>query len=411
MPDRILELASFGQVVEQFRITTIWLTADWFHQVVEHSPQALSGVRQVLAGGDVLSSEHVQRMLSYLDAGRLINGYGPTEGTTFTCSYAMTQANHLESEVPIGKPIANTQVYVLNDALQPVPVGIAGELYIGRDGLARGYLNHPDFTAEQFIPHPYSSEAGTRLYKTGDVVRYGLDGNLMFMGRLDQQVKLRGFRIELREIETALRRHPDVRDVVAKVWHDAAGMKHLVVYVIAPGQGTEAIPAWRHFLQAKLPDYMLPTAFVVLDTFPLTLNGKVDRQALPVPDLTAATRSEALIKPRTPLEALLCGIWSELIGTAPVGIHDNFFELGGHSLLATQVISRLLELLQVELPLRHLFEAPTVAAFAAAIPGDAQARQSLDNQAELVLRLAALSEEEASEALAANLSMKVPDAQ
>ncbi len=363
------ELARF---IEEHGITTLWLTAGLFHQMVESYPESLSRVRQLLAGGDVLSVAHVRQMLDRLQPGHtLINGYGPTENTTFTCYYPMrstadlTYAGTQLSTVPIGRPIANTQVYILDRAMRPVPVGVPGELYIGGDGLARGYWRLPELTAERFVPHPFSAEPGARLYKTGDRARYLPTGDVEFMGRLDNQVKIRGYRVEPGEIEARLEQHPAVQNAVVVAREDIPGDKRLVAYVVAaPGQQPTA-DALREALQTVLPDYMIPAAFVRVDTLPLTPNGKVDRVRLPAPDWTQATTAH--VAPRTPTEETLAEIWQNVLGVPQVGVHDNFFALGGHSLLATRVISRVQQAFQIAIPLRAIFEAPTVAGLAAAV--------------------------------------------
>ncbi len=376
------ELARF---IEAQGITTLWLTAGLFHQMVENHAESLSRVRQLLAGGDVLSVAHVRQMLDRLPAGHtLINGYGPTENTTFTCCYPMRSPAALacaacaglqssaacagsqsSATVPIGRPIANTQVYILDRALRPVPVGVPGELHIGGDGLARGYWRLPELTAERFIPHPFSAEPGARLYKTGDLARYLPGGVIEFMGRLDSQVKIRGYRVEPGEIEARLEQHPAVQNAVVVAREDVPGDKRLVAYVIAsPGQQPSA-DALREALQTALPDYMVPAAFVRLDALPLTPNGKVDRARLPAPDWTKAAATR--VPPRTPTEEALAEIWQSVLGVPQVGVYDNFFALGGHSLLATRVISRAQQAFQIAIPLRAIFEAPTVAGLAAAV--------------------------------------------
>ncbi len=366
------ELARF---IEEQGITTLWLTAGLFHQMVESYPESLSHVRQLLAGGDVLSVAHVRQMLDRLRPGHmLIDGYGPTENTTFTCCYPMHGPDHLHTAcagsqssatVPIGRPIANTQVYILDRAMRPVPVGVPGELYIGGDGLARGYWRQPELTAERFVPHPFSAEPGARLYKTGDRARYLPSGDVEFMGRLDNQVKIRGYRVEPGEIEARLEQHPAVQNAVVVAREDIPGDKRLVAYVVTPPEQQPTADALREALQTALPDYMIPAAFVRLDALPLTLNGKVDRAKLPAPDWTQAAATH--IAPRNPTEEALAEIWQNVLGIPQVGVHDNFFALGGHSLLATRVISRVQQSFQIAIPLRAIFEAPTVAGLAAAV--------------------------------------------
>ncbi|MFH0341841.1 MAG: amino acid adenylation domain-containing protein, partial [Chromatiales bacterium] len=365
MPSQRAALEDLADTLIRERITTLWLTARLFHLMVDQHLDALMQLRQLLAGGDVLSVAHVEKFLSATPACRLINGYGPTENTTFTCCYSISQDAKITWSVPIGRPIANTQIYILDPHLNPVPIGVPGELCIGGAGLARGYLNRPELTAEKFIANPFSDEPGARLYKTGDLARYLLDGNIEFLGRLDTQVKVRGFRIELGEIETVLNQHPGVKACAVLAREDAPGDKRLVAYVVghkAPAQGE-----LRDFLREKLPEYMLPSVFIVLDKLPVTPNGKLDRKALPAPDDSRPELEAAYVAPRTPTEETLAAIWAEVLKLEKIGIHDNFFDLGGHSLLATQVISRLRAAFAIDLPLRALFEGPTIRDLEAAI--------------------------------------------
>jgi aspartate racemase len=366
-PPNRLSLAELSGVISHHKVTTLWLTAGLFHQLVEDNPSALSNIRNLLAGGDILSPKHVREALRHLPRTRLINGYGPTENTTFTCCFPMTaDAPPPDGPIPIGTPIANTRVYILDVHRHPVPIGVTGELYTGGDGLARGYLNHPELTAEKFIPDPFSDNSRARLYKTADLARYMPNGSIEFLGRLDHQVKIRGFRIEPGEVEAVLRKHPAVRAAVVVARKDETGDKSLVAYYAAPSRW-HAPPTseLRAFVKSKLPEQMVPSVFVLLETLPLTTNGKVDRKALPAPEGEQRSNLEvAFVAPRNELEELLADIWSEVLGEPLVGIQDNFFELGGHSLLGTQVISRLRNTLQVTLSLRDIFEAPTVALLA-----------------------------------------------
>ncbi|HEX5715932.1 MAG TPA: amino acid adenylation domain-containing protein [Thermoanaerobaculia bacterium] len=366
-------LEEVGREVERLGVTSIWLTAGFFHLMVDGQLASLRGLHQLLAGGDVLSVPHVRRVLAELPGCRMINGYGPTENTTFTCCHTVT-AESLGSSVPLGKPIANTVVYVLDRALQPVPPGLAGELYAGGDGLARGYLNRPELTAERFVPDPWSSRPGGRLYRTGDLVRRRPSGLLEFIGRTDSQVKLRGFRIEPAEIEAVLCGHSAVAAACVLV-REQAGDKRLVAFAaVEDGPARPTSSGLRAFLQERLPDYMVPSAFVLVGELPLNANGKVDRGALSV--LAAAEmRPETSRAPRTPLEEMLAGLWAELLALDRVGVDDNFFELGGHSLLATRLVSRVREAFGIEIPLRVLFESPTVAALAEAIENVLQAER------------------------------------
>ncbi|NPC80488.1 amino acid adenylation domain-containing protein, partial [Pyxidicoccus fallax] len=378
MPPQPPSLEELEQVLRDTRVTTLWLTAGLFTQVVESRLSALRSVKQVLAGGDVVPPAHARRVLGELGI-PLTNGYGPTETTVFAVCFRMTDPAQAGASVPIGRPIGGTRLYVLDEHGQPVPMGVPGELFIGGDGLARGYVGQPSLTAERFIPDRFSGIPGARLYRTGDRVRWRADGLLDFLGRADSQVKLRGFRIEPGEIEAALTAQPGVRQALVLVREDRPGDKRLVAYVVgAPDMQVEAL---RAALKQRLPDYMVPSAFVPLEALPLTPNGKVDRKALPAP--TQGADAGTFVAPRTPTEEKLATLWSEVLGVPRVGAEDNFFELGGHSLLATQVVSRIRASLGVELPLRELFRTPTVSALAARVDAVLQARQqSQDDAAE-----------------------------
>ncbi|HZI02860.1 MAG TPA: amino acid adenylation domain-containing protein, partial [Archangium sp.] len=357
-PQSPSDLELLTQVLERHRVTTLHLTAGLFSQMVDLKLEGLKGVRQLLTGGDVVSAPHVRRVLEQLRI-PVTACYGPTEGTLFTSYHRMARPEQVGSTVPIGAPIANTQVYLLDAAFQPVAVGVPGELYIGGEGLARGYLSRPDLTAERFVPNPFSSEPGARLYRTGDLARWRQDGVLEFLGRLDNQVKVRGYRIELAEVEAALLRHASVREAVAVVREDSPGDKRLVVYAVPhPGQQPDTA-ALRAFLQERLPEYMVPSAFVVLEALPLTANAKVDRKVLPAPE-GARTQSVPYVAPRDEMEQEVARLWSEVLGVERVGVHDDFLSLGGHSLLATRLVSRVRQAFQVELPLKEFFAAPTV---------------------------------------------------
>jgi aspartate racemase len=352
-----LTLEELSRTIQAHDITTLWLTAGLFHRMVDSNLEALKPLRELLAGGEALSAPHVKQALEQLDGCRVINGYGPTENTTFTCCYPMTSPDQVGNSVWIGKPISNTHVYVLDAEMQPVPLGVTGELYIGGDGLARGYLNRPSFTAERFVPDPFSKTPGGRLFRSGDMVRYLASGNIEFLGRMDQQVKIRGFRIELGEIEAALQEHESVLQAVVTL-HEDAGNKLLVAYVVT-AQAPDASELRAH-LKERLPDYMMPASFIYLDELPLTANGKLDRRALPSADLSQVVANQ-FVAPRNDFEERLCAIWAELLPVKRVGIHDNFFMLGGHSLLAIHIITRVREEFQREIPIRRFLEEPTIA--------------------------------------------------
>ncbi len=373
MPPGTPSLQELGQALKQYHVTTLWLTANLFHLMVDNRLCDLKQVRQLLAGGDVLSVYHVQKVLQELKECRLINGYGPTENTTFTCCYSITEPSLVKTSVPIGRPIANTECFLLDDQLQPVAIGVPGELYIGGDGLARGYFNCPDLTALKFIPNPFSDQPGTRLYKTGDLARYLSDGNIEFLGRRDHQVKIRGFRIELAEIEAVLAQHPEVRETVVIAGEDRTGNKRLVAYVVSNTVGKQDLaPLLRRFLQEKLPNYMIPAVFVMLDALPLTPNGKVNRRALPAPDPSYLSLETSFVPPRNPTEETLAAIWTEVLGVERVGIHDNFFELGGDSILSIQIIARANQT-GLQLTPKHLFQHQAIAQLAAVVTDTTQA--------------------------------------
>ena len=357
-------LEELGQVVNGEGVTTLWLTAGLFHQVVDERPDGFPGVRQLLAGGDVLSPAHVRRVLDANPGLTLINGYGPTENTTFTATHAVTRADEVGWTLPIGRPVESSTVYVLGDGMRPVPVGVPGELYTGGDGLARGYHLRPALTAGRFVPDPFGAPGG-RLYRTGDRVRWTAEGTLEFLGRVDAQVKLRGFRVEPGEVEAALLAHPAVGEAAVVLREDVRADPRLVAYVAARGGVEAPAPAeLREWLRARLPDYMVPAAFVAMDALPLTASGKLDRRALPAPEGPAGVE---YVEPRTEAERVVAGIWARVLGVERVGALDDFFALGGHSLRAVRVVARVREAFGVELPLRTLMEGPTVARLAEAV--------------------------------------------
>jgi amino acid adenylation domain-containing protein/FkbH-like protein len=356
-PPRAPSLKELGEFIRQHRISTLWLTAGLFHQMVEEQIESLRGVRQLLAGGDVLSVSHVATVLEKLPNCRLINGYGPTENTTFTCCHTIKAPLPNHRSISIGRPIANTEVFVLDQHLLPAPIGVPGQLYAGGDGLARGYLNQPELTAAKFVAHP--TKPGARLYRTGDLVRWLPDGSLEFIGRNDGQVKIRGFRVETEEIEAALERHPEVKQSAA-VARQESGEKRLIAYVVTRREVPPSASVLRGFLQRLLPDYMVPSAFVFLDSLPLSATGKVDRRALPAPDRSRLETDRKFVAPRDDTERQMAQIWEELLGTRPIGALDNFFELGGHSLLAIRLLSRIEKTFSKALPVAIVFQAPTL---------------------------------------------------
>ncbi|HEX7317497.1 MAG TPA: amino acid adenylation domain-containing protein [Pyrinomonadaceae bacterium] len=332
------------------------------------TPEQLRGTaRALIIGGEALSGETLHNWRAAAPEVRLVNEYGPTETVVGCCVYEVAAGDVFAGTVPVGRPIANTQLYILDAYLRPVPAGVAGELFIGGDGLARGYLGRPGLTAERFLPNPFAQSHGARVYRTGDLARHLPDGNIEYLGRTDHQVKVRGFRVELGEIEAALWQHEAVREAVVVARQDVPGDTRLVAYVVPRQEQQFSTQELRAALRESLPEYMVPGAIVTLRALPLTLNGKVDRAALPAPGLGSTGLEESYVAPRTALEEVVASIWAETVGVPRVGVNDNFFELGGHSLLAMQVISRVREEFQVELPVRSIFDGMTVEGMAQAI--------------------------------------------
>jgi amino acid adenylation domain-containing protein len=422
------------ELINAHKITTILFVPSMLAILIEQQAiETCCSLKQVICCGEALPLKLQERFFDRLKTCELHNSYGPTEASV-AVTFWKCQRNSNQRVVPIGRPISNTQIYLLDSNLQPVPVGVEGELHIGGVCLAKGYLNRPDLTAEKFIFQPFSDDPDARLYKTGDLARYLPDGNIEYVGRIDHQVKIHGFRIELGEIEAALLQHPEVRDAVVIVREDTYGDKRLAAYIVSqsqistapamegdsyaehishwqtlyektdsqtpthhnqnfninqPLQGKVAqklIPLLRSFLQEKLPDYMVPNAFMLLDTLPLTPNGKIDRHSLPVPDYTRINLPENFVAPSTPVEKVLAQIWSQVLGIEQVGIYDKFLELGGHSLLATQIVSRLRDTLKVELPISSLLSSPTIAELALCI-NEADAGEKPKNLASPIQRV------------------------
>ncbi|MES1243430.1 MAG: amino acid adenylation domain-containing protein [Acidobacteriota bacterium] len=352
----------FADWLRENAVTTLFLTTALFDQVSREAPGAFSVLEDLLFGGEAVDPGRVREVLAD-GPRRLLHVYGPTESTTFATWHEVRQVPEGAVTVPIGRPLANTTLYLLDRGGQPVPAGVPGELCIGGDGLARGYLRRPDATAERFVPNPFAALSGERLYRTGDLARLLPGGAVEFLGRIDHQVKIRGFRIEPGEIEAVLGSHPGVREASVLPREDFGGGRALVAYVVLSGDvDATDIADLRSFLRQRLPDYMVPSFFVPLEALPLTPNGKVDRQALLRIDPERGSGEEA--HPSNPTEALLAGVWAEVLGLERVGRDDDFFGLGGHSLLATQVTSRIRELFGIELPLRELFESPTLSGLA-----------------------------------------------
>ncbi|MDF5721977.1 MAG: amino acid adenylation domain-containing protein [Rhizonema sp. PD37] len=355
-----LELLQLIDTIAQCQISHILCLPSFYRLILEHAePRQLNSLCTAIVAGESCSAKLVKLHHQLLPHTQLFNEYGPTEGTVWSSVYNC-QNHDEEKAVPIGYPIANMQIYLLDSFGRSVPIGVPGELHIGGEGLARGYVNSPELTAVKFIPNPFNQKPGSRLYKTGDQARYLPDGNIDFLGRIDHQVKIRGFRIELGEIEAVLAQHPEVLQAVV-IARENNGDKSLVGYLVLQSEKAPTSSELRYFLKEKLPDYMIPSVFIFLEALPLTPNGKVNREALLTPDQNRTEREKIYVEPRTPVEELMAKIWSQVLGIEQVGIYDNFFDLGGHSLLITQLVVRVRETFQVELPLRNLFETPTVA--------------------------------------------------
>ncbi|HEY2953461.1 MAG TPA: amino acid adenylation domain-containing protein, partial [Verrucomicrobiae bacterium] len=369
-PARPPTLEELGRTLQRHQVTTLWLTAGLFHLMVDERPQDLKHVRQLLAGGDVLSVPHVKKLLQAQPQCRLINGYGPTESTTFTCCHTVRADDPSRASIPIGRPIANTHVHILDRHLQPAPAGVPGELYIGGDGLASGYLDRPELTARKFVPDPFTATPGARLYKSGDLARYLPDGTIEFLGRIDQQVKIRGYRVELEEIEGALARHPAVTQAAVLACSNRRGEKSLIAYVVLRRRSAVSMEELRRTLRQSLPDYMVPSAFLELESMPLTANGKVDRKALPQPEQLEPAARQQYVSPRDTLELQLTHLWENVLGRHSISVTDNFFECGGHSLLAVRLFAEIGKCLGKNLPLATLFQAPTIERLAAVLRQD-----------------------------------------
>ena len=366
-PSGVQSLSKLAEFLKQRRITIAWLTATLFHEMADYFLSDLAQVPQLLAGGDVLSPDRVRRVLAAMPPeARLINGYGPTENTTFTCCHVMSPGDAVGESVPIGRPIANTTVHVLDPEMNPVDIGEMGELYTGGDGLALGYLNQPELTAQAFLPNPFSKISGERLYRTGDLVRWRHDGELEFCGRSDHQIKIRGYRVELAEIETTLTGHPKIRDAVVMAPRSGSS-RQLIAYATTPnGTAEPETTSLRAFLAARLPDYMLPDEFVWLERLPTNANGKVDRSALPAP--RRAEHSETGKESRI-LESQIKNLWAEILDRDAVSALDSFFEIGANSLLALRFVEEMNRRFHIDIPPIRMFQYPTASSLAAWLEG------------------------------------------
>jgi len=369
MPGAVPTADELGATLRDHAVTTVWLTASHFNTVLDEQPEALRTVRELLIGGEALSVPHIRRGVGLLPATRLINGYGPTESTTFACCYPIGPTlDGIGDSIPIGGPIANTRTHVLDASLMPVPVGVTGEIYIAGDGLARGYLRQPGLTASRFIPDPFGPP-GSRMYRSGDLGRWRSDGAIEFLGRTDRQVKVHGFRIELEEIEHAIRDYPDVREAAVVLREDLPGGKGVVAYVVL-AEAAAGVSGLRAYLAERMPAFMVPSQFVALPALPMNSSGKVDRRALPAPQRALAAE-RTVAAPANDLEAMIAGIWADLLRIPAVSTRDNFFDLGGDSLLAVRLVARIHAELQVDIPLQQLFDNATVEGLAGCVFAEA----------------------------------------
>ena len=360
-------------------------------------------LQKVIAGSEQLQiTQSIASMFANLEHAALHNEYGPSEAHVVTELALGRDSENWPKRPSIGRPIANTQIYILDRHYKPTPIGVPGELFIGGAGLARGYMTLPEVTADKFVPDPFSSEPGARLYRTGDLARYLANGNIEFLGRLDHQLKIRGFRIEPGEIEVVLCQHPAIQEAVVTAHDHGPGDKRLVAYLVAFPDAKPAAGELRTHLKEKLPDYMVPSVFMLLDKLPLNTNGKVDRRALPAPESSRPDLEQAFVEPQTAFERVLVKMWIDVLGLERIGVNDNFFELGGHSLLATQLIARVSEAFQTELPLRIIFECPSVSSMAERIQQTETRAGAFEEMASILEQLEALTDDEAKSMLEAS---------
>jgi amino acid adenylation domain-containing protein len=364
----ISSVPAFLQKCDDFKISVLDIPTSYWHELTRNlasqNLQLPESIRLVVTGGERALPERLSAWHKNVPGHvRLMQGYGPTEVTVVATIDDLStpeKVGHNFREVPIGRPIGNTQAFILDKNLQPVPIGVPGELHVSGEGLARGYLNRPEATAEKFIPNPFSEEPGARLYRTGDKVRYLPDGRIEFLGRIDHQVKIRGFRIELGEIETALSKYPFVRDAVVATRQNGYDDKRLVAYLVADSAPGSFLNDVRNFLREQLPEYMIPSAYVLLESLPMTPSGKVNREALPEPDNNHHEIEATYVAPRTEVEQTITGVWREVFNVEKLSTHSNFFDLGGHSLSMVRVCSRLREVMNIEISMIDMFKYPTI---------------------------------------------------
>jgi amino acid adenylation domain-containing protein len=378
--ETVLTPESLAATILEQHITTLFLTTALFNQIARQKPETFAPLKNLLFGGEAVDVEAVRIIMAKGKPARLLHVYGPTENTTFSTWYLINQIAPKAISIPIGQAIANTQTYILDRQQQIVPIGVIGELHVGGDGLAKGYLHRPELNTEKFIPNPYLSSE--RLYRTGDLAKYDANGDIEFMGRIDFQVKIRGFRIEIGEVEAAIAHHDRVQDLIVIAKDDPLGNKSLIAYVVAKPETELTTNQLRSFLKENLPDYMIPAAFVVMDKLPLTANGKVDKKALPSPEEMRSQIADDYVMPQTDAERLIASVWQEVLQINNVGIYDNFFEIGGNSLLLVQAYSKLQNLFGSQVSIVVLFRYPNIHALAEHLSQSQPTEVSDPNRAE-----------------------------
>ena len=380
--------SNFQSYIAQHPIDVLKITPSHLRALMTTERKFILPRKYLMLGGEVLPGALVERIVRSECTCEIINHYGPTETTIGSLTFDVSGDDlqqWIPAAVPVGRPIANTQVYILDQHLQPLPVGIVGELYIGGVGLAQGYLHQPVQTAERFLPDPFAQRPGARMYKTGDLARYLLEGNVEIRGRIDQQVKIRGFRIELGEIEAVIRQHPAIREAVVLAREDESDNKYLVAYIVVSSQDTFTVEDVRSFVKEQLPEYMVPASFTVLPALPLTPNGKVAHDVLLTQATSRPARQATYAVPRNDLERTIRALWQEVLQIEEIGIHDNFFDLGGHSLLLVQLRSKLCDMLKRDVLIVDLFRYPTISSLAVVLgqeQGDSQSFQHAHDKAQ-----------------------------
>jgi acyl-coenzyme A synthetase/AMP-(fatty) acid ligase len=404
-PDIPRDIGHLIDLMVKRQVSIIHIVPYLLQGLVQHPHlPACTSLRHVICGGEELPPDLAIRFYENCGA-RLYNLYGPTEFTIDALFWTVPRLNEY-TVIPVGSPIANVQAYLLDDYMQPVPLGIPGELYLGGEGMARGYANSPELTAERFVPNPFGKELGERLYRTGDLARYIADDGIVFLGRLDQQVKLRGSRIELGEIEVVLRNHPCVEQAIAALNQGSSGDKYLVAYVVPKIDKSCDAFKLRAYMKTRLPEYMVPATFVFLDNLPLTDSGKINRSALPEPDRSSALHVSNHVPPATPVARVVADLWASVLEVDRVGMTDNFFDLGGHSLLAIRLTSRMRDAFQLDLPVRMVFEAQTMADYCEMMLDWSSDRERIEQIAQLLIELADISDDEADTLLSRKPSSK-----